>query len=123
MERRRIRSAGAALSFSEGGGAGAALLGNRRRGQRVSLQQLSEPLPLAPSGPDGCSGRPAGGRAPLLRNRCTEHFSDLPALPVFARPRGPCTTGFRARARAGAAAQLGRITPRRFPQGLGGAVV
>ena len=69
LEWRRLRSAGAALSGAQGRRAGAALLGDRRGRRRLSLQQLSQPLPLAASGSDG---RAVGLSAPRARaaGRC-----------------------------------------------------
>ena len=66
LERRRLRPAGDALPLPAARCARRALLGNRRRGHRLPLQQLPEPLSLAAPGPDGRAVRiPGRGRASL----------------------------------------------------------
>ena len=67
LERRRLRPAGAALPRAAAPGAGAALLGNRRRRQGLPLQQLPRPLPLAAH---RRHGRAVGLPGPRARLAC-----------------------------------------------------
>ncbi len=62
VERQRIRPARAALSQSPARRDRVALLGARRQRSELPLPELSQPLPLAPHGPDGHPVRISGPR-------------------------------------------------------------
>ena len=81
LERRGLRSAGAALPQPPAQHHRGTLLGDRRRRFELPLQQLLEPLPLAAHGSDGYLVRlsgprprePAGCRVPARASRQARH--------------------------------------------------
>jgi hypothetical protein len=76
LERRRIRSAGAALSQPAARRDRGALLGDRRARHELPIQQLPEPLSLAAHGSDG---HPVG--LPGARPREPRRYRDAARLP------------------------------------------